>query len=177
MEEPKVQDANNDPQSTDEKLNPISSSSSSSSSSSNSTEQLQQPESVEDEEELKRLLVPDVRDLPLIPPSAVESNFVPYFAPDFIKPGHDQYVYRHANGLCVIGLALAHLAFKDDGGVTAVDFNVGKSDRSGIKVTGKRKKAEREGYIAIIMPKPADWLKAKSLLLGVDEYKKLRELF
>ena len=40
----------------------------------------------------------------------------------------------------MIGLALAHLAFKDDGGVTAVDFNVGKSDRSGIKVTGKRKK-------------------------------------
>ena len=72
---------NNDPQSTDEKLNPISSSSSS-----NSIEQLQQPESVEeeeDEEELKRLLVPDVRDLPLIPPSAVESNFVPYFAPGF----------------------------------------------------------------------------------------------
>ena len=31
-------------------------------------------------------------------------------------------------------------SFKDDGGVTAVDFNVGKSDRSGIKVTGKRKK-------------------------------------
>ncbi|XP_052203425.1 uncharacterized protein LOC127808818 isoform X2 [Diospyros lotus] len=94
----------------------------------------------EEKEELKSLLVPNVRDLPLTPPSAVESNFVPYFAPDFIKPGHDQYVYRHANGLCVIGLAPAHLAFKDEGGVTAVDFNVGKSDRSGIKVTGKRKK-------------------------------------
>ncbi|PSS31227.1 Protein Simiate like [Actinidia chinensis var. chinensis] len=218
MEEQKVQDPNNDPQSKDEILNTISSSSSS-----NSTQQ-QQKELVE-EEELKRLLVPDVRDLPLTPSSAVETNFVPYFAPDFIKTGHDQYVYRHANGLCVIGLAPTHLAFKDDGGVTAVDFNVGKSDRSGIKVTGKRKKnaqhfasntalckvctkdtsyivrccvkgsllevndmlitqpgllnsaADREGYIAIIMPKPDDWLKAKSLLVGADEYKKLRELF
>lgn len=179
----------------------------------------------EDEADLKRLLMPDVGDLPLVPPSAVDSNFVSYFAPDFLKPGHDQYIYRHANGLCVIGLAPTHLAFKDEGGVTAVDFNVGKSDRSGIKVTGKRKKnaqhfesntalckvctkddtsyivrccikgsllevndrlikqpsllnsaADREGYIAIIMPKPADWLKTKPLFLGIDEYKKLREL-
>ncbi|KAJ6938145.1 hypothetical protein NC651_004753 [Populus alba x Populus x berolinensis] len=101
-------------------------------------------------------------------------------------------------------LARTHVAFKDEGGITVVDFNVGKSDRSGIKVTGKRKKnaqhfesntalckvctqndsyiarccvkgsllevndrlikqpellnssADREGYIAIIMPKPAD---------------------
>ncbi|XP_057490042.1 uncharacterized protein LOC130776032 isoform X1 [Actinidia eriantha] len=81
MEEQKVQDPNNDPQSKDEILNPISSSSSS-----NSTQQQQQQqkESVE-EEELKRLLVPDVRDLPLTPSSAVESNFVPYFAPAMSK--------------------------------------------------------------------------------------------
>lgn len=42
--------------------------------------------------------------------------------------------------LCVIGLAPMHVALMDKGGVTAVDFNVGKTDRSGIKVTGKRKK-------------------------------------
>lgn len=42
--------------------------------------------------------------------------------------------------LCVIGLAAHHVAFKDKGGIVSVDFNVGKSDRSGIKVTGKRKK-------------------------------------
>ncbi|KAG6704757.1 hypothetical protein I3842_07G148600 [Carya illinoinensis] len=187
----------------------------------NPTRQRQQHK--EDEEDgLQRLLLPDARDLPLIPPSAVESNFVSYFAPDFIKPGHDQYVYRHANGLCVIGLAPTHVAFKDSGGITAVDFNVGRSDRSVIKVTGKRKKnaqqfepntalckvctndgsyivrccvkgsllevndrliklpgllnssADREGYVAIIMPKPADWLKAKGLLLGLEAYKKLR---
>lgn len=42
--------------------------------------------------------------------------------------------------LCVIGLAPSHVALTEKGGVTAVDFNVGKTDRSGIKVTGKRKK-------------------------------------
>lgn len=42
--------------------------------------------------------------------------------------------------LCVIGLAATHVAFKEEGGITAIDFNVGKSDRSGVKVTGKRKK-------------------------------------
>ncbi|XP_021815693.1 protein Simiate [Prunus avium] len=185
--------------------------------------QEQEEHKVEDPE-LRRLLVPNPEDLPLTPPSSVEANFVSYFAPDFMKPGHDQYIYRHANGLCVIGLAPTHVAFKDEGGITAVDFNVGKSDRSGIKVTGKRKKnaqhlesnsalckvcskdatyivrccvkgsllevndrlikqpellnsaADREGYIAIIMPKPADWLKVKDSLLGLEEYKKLREV-
>ncbi|PON73427.1 Glycine cleavage system H-protein [Parasponia andersonii] len=178
----------------------------------------------EEEEDLKKLLLPDINDLPLTPPSAVQSNFVSYFAPDFMKPGHDQYVYRHANGLCVIGLAPTHVAFKEGGGITAVDFNVGKFNRSEMKVTGKRKKnaqlfesnsalcrvctkdasyivrccvkgsllevndrlinqpellnssASREGYIAIIMPKPADWLKVKDSLLGSEEYKKLREI-
>ncbi|KAH1121521.1 hypothetical protein J1N35_004681 [Gossypium stocksii] len=177
-----------------------------------------------EDEELHKLLVPDITQLPLIPPSAVEFNFASYFAPDFMKPGNDQYVYRHANGLCVVGLASTHLAFKDKGGITAVDFNVGKSDRSGMKVTGKRKKnaqhfesntalckvctngdsyivrccvkgsllevnerlikqpellhssADREGYIAIIMPKPADWLKVKASLLSLEEFKKLRAL-
>ncbi|KAF8030370.1 hypothetical protein BT93_E2724 [Corymbia citriodora subsp. variegata] len=178
----------------------------------------------EDEnKELRELLLPDVRNLPLAPPSAVEVNFVAYFAPDFMKPGHDHYVYRHPNGLCVVGLAPTHVAFRDEGGVTGVDFNVGKSDRSAIKVTGKRKKnaqhfesntmlckvctksdsyvvrccvkgsllevnerlikqpnllnssADREGYIAIIMPRPADWLKVKATLLGLEEYKRLKE--
>lgn len=93
-----------------------------------------------EDEELRRLLMPRIEDLPPVPPSAVESNFITYYAPDFMKPGHDQYVRRHPNGLCVIGLASTHVAFKDEGGITSVDFNVGKSDRSGIKVTGKRKK-------------------------------------
>lgn len=42
----------------------------------------------------------------------------------------------------MIGLAPHHVAFKDKGGIVSVDFNVGKSDRSGIKVTGKRKKVK-----------------------------------
>ncbi|KAK7351770.1 hypothetical protein VNO77_11459 [Canavalia gladiata] len=173
---------------------------------SNCSETKLREEKNEEEEELQKLLVPDVQDLPLTPPSAVETNFVTYFAL---------------------------------GGITAVDFNVGKSDRSGVKVTGKRKKnaqhfesntalckvstkndtyivrccvkgsllevnqqlikhpellnvsyitshyavihtviavADREGYIAIIMPKPADWLKVKASLVSLQEYKKLREV-
>ncbi|KAL7589782.1 hypothetical protein Lser_V15G36732 [Lactuca serriola] len=175
------------------------------------------------EKELHELLLPNVNDLPLSPPSAIEFNFVTYFAPDFMKPEHDQYIYRHANGLCVIGLASGHVAFKDEGGITSVDFNVGKSNRSEIKVTGKRKRnaqhfesntalckvctnngfyivrccikgsllevnerlikqpellnssADREGFIAILMPKPTDWIKAKDSFITLEEYKKLRQ--
>ncbi|PWA58226.1 Single hybrid motif-containing protein [Artemisia annua] len=94
----------------------------------------------ESEKQLHELLLPNVNDLPVNPTSAIEFNFVTYFAPDFMKPEHDQYIYRHANGLCVIGMAAGHVAFKDEGGVTSVDFNVGKSNRSEIKVTGKRKR-------------------------------------
>ncbi|EMS60120.1 putative glucuronokinase 2 [Triticum urartu] len=146
---------------------------------------------------------------------------------DYLNPGHDQYVYRHPNGLCVVGLAPAHVALKEEGGITAIDFNVGKTDRSEIKVTGKRKRvigvdnaqhlqensalckvctkdktfvvrccvkgqlleindrlmkqpdllntsADREGYIAIFMQKPADWLKVKDKFLSFEEYKNLR---
>uniref|UniRef100_A0A2P2JIM5 Uncharacterized protein MANES_18G010300 n=1 Tax=Rhizophora mucronata TaxID=61149 RepID=A0A2P2JIM5_RHIMU len=35
--------------------------------------------------------------------------------------------------------------------------------------------ADREGFIAIVMPKPADWLKVKAELLSLEEYRKLRE--
>jgi hypothetical protein len=38
----------------------------------------------------------------------------------------------------VVGLA-AHVAFKEEGGITAIDFNVGKSDHSEMKVTGNSK--------------------------------------
>ncbi|KAL5714652.1 hypothetical protein ACHQM5_016583 [Ranunculus cassubicifolius] len=177
------------------------------------------------EEDLYKLLIPNLSDLPPnSPPSAIESNFTTYFAPDFLKPGHDQYVHRHPNGLCVIGLAPTHIALKENETITCVDFNVGKSNRSEIKVSGKHKKnalqfqpdtalckvfvketayvvrccvrgsllevndrllkqpellnssADREGYIAIIMPRPADWLKFKSSSLTLEDYKKLRNL-
>lgn len=36
--------------------------------------------------------------------------------------------------------------------------------------------ADREGYIAIIMPKPGDWLKIKASLVSLQEYKKLKEV-
>jgi hypothetical protein len=34
----------------------------------------------EEEDDLNKLLLPDPQNLPLIPPSAVETNFVTYFA-------------------------------------------------------------------------------------------------
>lgn len=40
----------------------------------------QKHEQEQEDEELRLLLLPDVRNLPLTPPSAVESNFVSYFA-------------------------------------------------------------------------------------------------
>ncbi|CAN6935927.1 unnamed protein product [Brassica oleracea] len=94
----------------------------------------------EEEDELRKLLLSDIGELTLSPPSATQVNFVSYFITDFTKPGHDHYIYRHANGLCVVGLAPTHIAFKDQGGITNIDFNVGKSDRSVLKVSGKRKK-------------------------------------
>jgi len=37
--------------------------------------------------------------------------------------------------------------------------------------------ADREGYIAIMMPKnPADWLKVKASFVSLQEYKKAREV-
>ncbi|KAE8787149.1 FAM206 family protein [Hordeum vulgare] len=92
------------------------------------------------DEETRALIAPDAGSLPAAPPSAVEANFARYFAADYLNPGHDQYVYRHPNGLCVVGLAPAHVALKEEGGITSIDFNVGKTDRSEIKVTGKRKR-------------------------------------
>lgn len=47
----------------------------------------------------------------------------------------------------MIGLAPTHVALKEEGGVVRVDFNVGKSDRSEMKVTGKRKRVMTMGCI------------------------------
>ncbi|KAL2534693.1 putative NAD(P)-binding domain-containing protein [Abeliophyllum distichum] len=49
-----------------------------------------------------------------------ESNFTTYFAPDFMASGHDHYVHRHTNGLCIIGLAPYHVALKDEGSILEV---------------------------------------------------------
>ena len=53
--------------------------------------------------------------------------------------------------LCVIGLAPHHVALKENGGIVSVDFNVGKSDRSGIKVTGKRKKVKSSPFSVFVV--------------------------
>jgi len=36
--------------------------------------------------------------------------------------------------------------------------------------------ADREGYIAIIMPRPADWTKNKESLITLEEYKEKKEM-
>jgi predicted KAP-like P-loop ATPase len=43
-------------------------------------EKINEEEEEEEEDDLNKLLLPDPQNLPLIPPSAVETNFVTYFA-------------------------------------------------------------------------------------------------
>ncbi|KAI5081157.1 hypothetical protein GOP47_0004340 [Adiantum capillus-veneris] len=88
-------------------------------------------------------LYPAAQDLPLHPPQAIHSNYSHFFVVDFMKENHDQYIYRHNNGLCIIGLAPTHIALRNDAVVTAVDFNVGKQSRAEMKVSGKRKNDAR----------------------------------
>lgn len=167
-------------------------------------------------------LYPAAHDLPLRPPQAINSNYAHFFVVDFMKAGHDQYIYRHNNGLCIIGVAPTHVAVGSDDWITAVDFNVGKQSRTEMKVSGKRKndarvleptsalckvasndttyiircclrgallevnerlvkeptllktKADSEGFIAIMMPRPGDWKKALPTLLTAEEYAERR---
>ncbi|CAI7841662.1 unnamed protein product, partial [Closterium sp. NIES-54] len=53
--------------------------------------------------------------------------------------GNDQYIYRHANGLIVVGLAPSHAALAADRAISAVDFHVGKRSRLEMEATGKNK--------------------------------------
>ncbi|KAF4359043.1 hypothetical protein G4B88_008526 [Cannabis sativa] len=114
-------------------------------------------EAQEEEEDIYNILLPNVGDLPLTPPSAVQSNFISYFAPDFLKPRHDQYVYRLTNGLCVIGLASTHLAFKEQegegGGITAVDFNVASFTPPRASISSESKSIDgTKGSVAFLAP-------------------------
>lgn len=45
------------------------------------SETIQNEEEEKEEDELRRLLVPKLEDLPHTPPSAIETNFVTYYAP------------------------------------------------------------------------------------------------
>lgn len=58
--------------------------------------------------ELHRLLVPNAEDLPLIPPSATESNFVSYFAPGF----YSIFIYLCIYFIRSLNLILAHFSLK-----------------------------------------------------------------
>lgn len=88
-------------------------------------------------------LFPTAQELPPRPLPAIERNYTQFFITDFLKERHDQYIYKHNNGLCVIGLAPTHVALDRNSSITAVDFNVGKQSRADMKVTGKRKNNAR----------------------------------
>ncbi|XP_052308666.1 uncharacterized protein LOC127905289 [Populus trichocarpa] len=110
------------------------------------------------------------------------------FGSDFVKLGHDQYVYRHAIGLCVWLRPMWLLRTQEESRLLISMLEslivVALRMHNTLSLTLLRVKfapraililSDREGYIAIIMPKPADWLKVKASLLGLEEYKKLRE--
>eukprot|EP00271_Cylindrocystis_brebissonii_P020045 TRINITY_DN6464_c0_g1_i1.p1 TRINITY_DN6464_c0_g1~~TRINITY_DN6464_c0_g1_i1.p1 ORF type:complete len:234 (-),score=33.89 TRINITY_DN6464_c0_g1_i1:327-1028(-) len=163
--------------------------------------------------------------LPLpTPVPAHERNYVHYFLLDVGGvPGNDHYVYRHANGLCIIGLAPSHAALQPGKCIQAVDFDMGKKNRPHVEVTGKNKRnarvleaasalckvqltdstsfvmrccikgavlelnkalidnpsllssrASSDGFLAIVMPKEADWPKFEGTFLARDQYRALR---
>eukprot|EP00276_Gloeochaete_wittrockiana_P010392 CAMPEP_0184654604 /NCGR_PEP_ID=MMETSP0308-20130426/12272_1 /TAXON_ID=38269 /ORGANISM="Gloeochaete witrockiana, Strain SAG 46.84" /LENGTH=178 /DNA_ID=CAMNT_0027090663 /DNA_START=44 /DNA_END=580 /DNA_ORIENTATION=- len=53
------------------------------------------------------------------------------------QPGADQYVYRHSNRLCVVGIASTHACLAPGISITSVEF---KENRLKNHVHGKRKK-------------------------------------
>ncbi|KAJ7542734.1 hypothetical protein O6H91_09G009100 [Diphasiastrum complanatum] len=94
-----------------------------------------------EEESLESLLYPAPHELPLRPLPAIKCNYTHHFALNVMgKDRHDQYVYRHANGLCIIGLAPTHVVLHPTPSVIGVDFNVGKQSRVEMKACGKRKR-------------------------------------
>lgn len=75
--------------------------------------------------------------LPDVPQTAREQNYERWFMHDVGgAEGHDQTLYLHPNGLCLISLAPAHaalqpnLAAPPDAGAApaAIDFNVGRNN-------------------------------------------------
>ncbi|XP_024530969.1 protein Simiate [Selaginella moellendorffii] len=98
-------------------------------------------EDKEEENAAVLALYPRAHELPARAPPAHETNFTHYFALDVGgKEFHDQYLYRHGNGLCVVGLAPSHLALRSPSKIKIVDYDVGKKSRADMKASGRRKK-------------------------------------
>jgi len=73
--------------------------------------------------------------------SVIQRYYQPYFALDVAKKeGEDQVVYKHSNGLFVIGIAPTHPIIRLRKQVSVVDYNVTKQSRLQNKVYGKGKK-------------------------------------
>lgn len=72
-----------------------------------------------------------------------ERNYKQYYVADVGGvPYNDHFLYRHANGLCIVGLAPGHAIFREDsgGGVGEVEFTLGSRKKPFVQVTGKFKR-------------------------------------
>lgn len=81
-------------------------------------------------------------------PSVVERYYTELF---YVGNRCEQYIHKHSNGLCLVGLASGHPALSPEKKIVQVNWKVGNSDRSLIEVSGRKKKG-------------ALWLDAHSLL-------------
>mmetsp|Transcript_7321 Transcript_7321/g.12518 ORF Transcript_7321/g.12518 Transcript_7321/m.12518 type:complete len:202 (+) Transcript_7321:58-663(+) len=71
-------------------------------------------------------------------PSVIERYYVRFAQIDCAGQGHaDQYVYRHSNGLCLVGLAPSHVAITGGNKIKSVQF---VESRLNTQLRGKRKK-------------------------------------
>ncbi|GAQ92067.1 hypothetical protein KFL_009160030 [Klebsormidium nitens] len=98
-------------------------------------------EQQEDDYDSAAYLAEDVKNLPERPVPAVQRNFTQYFALDVNGiQGHDQYIYRHPNGLCIVGLAPSHPALQPGRNIQRVDFNLKKDGKGHEDMKGKLKR-------------------------------------
>mmetsp|Transcript_22036 Transcript_22036/g.36760 ORF Transcript_22036/g.36760 Transcript_22036/m.36760 type:complete len:174 (-) Transcript_22036:99-620(-) len=88
--------------------------------------------------------------LPRRPKTCVERDYEALYAIDVGgEEGHDQVVYRHPNGLCVVCLAPTHPLLRGenietDESAVKVDYDVGKGSRLDTQPSGKRKRGAME---------------------------------
>ncbi|KAL6070035.1 Actin-binding transcription modulator [Balamuthia mandrillaris] len=154
----------------------------------------------------------------------IDRYYKQYYAVDVNgKERHDQYIYKHSNHMCVVGVAPTHPCLQEGRTVVAVNFKPGKQDHASVKVVGKTKRGghwlepsgqlceltcddgttytvhacvrarlleinerlkttpslvsthpSKEGYIAILVPKFAEYGKVCAGLLSAEQWRKLR---
>ena len=79
--------------------------------------------------------------------NVIDRSFdVSYAADACGKPGEDLFIYRHRNGICIVGLAMTHPVVADRSlAIVSAEFRSSKGTDLGLqKVTGKKKKGGAE---------------------------------